>query len=1002
MENSEFSVPSAGEKPRSKKRIFLWVVGAFSTLLVIAVAVGIVFGPKLLPMVLHRIKPQLDGWIGAKLKEQTGWVVKYQDFQVLESGVQITGIEGQEEGTPNLFTVKKLAAEISLWPSIVALEPRFTKIGLGGIQITLKPAAEAGTDPKANAGKKTAGEIGMDSLRFFSSGAELSLEDADLDLEQKFGFQKLELRLKSSSEVSVSGRGIRADLSKFFPEQKTEFQIKDLSALASLSAKSIRLDPVLLTAPSLGADLNLVLEIPLQEKVSFRWKLDWPSAPLAAVQVWIPSHESLKGLKSWIQTAAPKGKGRISLGSDENGVSGSLDLKDASLNVAADFPRVEDFSGSVEIQGSQLKIEKAQATLMGMALTGLSVSVSEMGSPKMRVQGSSGLDAPPGRLLQFLKAGPFQETTEDWAEMAMPKKNLKGHLALSMPIKKGMGAKDVDLDFKIESLGVEIQGSEIDSFSGAIELKKGEMKLSEGKGTWAGLPFTVSGRRDPEGLGKFKFQGQAPLSLALPKKIRENFLSGNDTSGIPVQTEVDLVPAGTGSKIYFKGDADVSKLPWGGALKDAKLDVFLKGLTPIQFQASHFSGSVQTVDLESGKALEGKFKRGTDSSSLKLSLALQDVVLDPLMDLDFSFEAASGDEPKTKSPPLLMDASITASRLDYQNQSFSGFDASWKASSKTKAAFKLKSDAFSGAGDYDSAKGSTGFVKTEFAFIKLPRMFGAKVIPGAPPEDKNAPDTGKDWKTASFPSASFVCKDFQIGDQKWGKVKFDSDNHKSQYKFSGISVEGPAVQMTMDEAWINHVPARSHFKGKALVRSKFRYRFEKIQAFKVLQLQKSSLRFRFDFPGTPNRFKLVRTEASLSGWVRDGQFEEVRENSGVLVKVVNFLAGNPTQKENGIQPMYKFSMDLRVFEGQILVQFFRGLLGGVYFNVEGKSTIADEKLDLEAITRGGVDDIPDPELEEKGLIDVDPEDDPRTGKKFGTIRVPITGTWDNPKFGVSL
>lgn len=1046
VEDSDFSVTSDPEKPSTKRpekpgkpKKLLWILlGTFAAVSTLLVITMVAFGPRLLPVVLQRIKPQLDGWIGEKLMQQTGWVVTYQDFQIQESGVELTGITGHEGQVvessglfPNRFEVQKISAEISLWPSVMAFEPRFQKIAIQGVKVDLAVAPEAAAHAagkSATQTKQPVGDLALQSLRFFGSGAEISLSDVEFVQGRKYAFQQMGLKLQSSSQISISGREIRADLSELFPDQKTEFVVKDLSALASLSTKSVKLDPILITAPSLGSDLNLVLEIPFDSKTPLVWKLDWPSASLSQIEVWIPGGESLLGFKKWIHAAAPKGKGRVSLGSDAGGVSGQLDLKDASLSVSPDFPRIEDFSGPVEIHGSTVKVGPAQASVMGMALDSVSLAVSGVGAAGMSVKGSMGLDATPGRLLQFLKTGPFQETTEDWAEMAMPKKNLKGRITLAMPIKKGTGAQDVDLQFKVESFGMEVQGSEIDSFSGDVELAKGDLKVSNGKGTLSGLPFTVSGSRDSSGRGTFKVQGLLPLSMALPKKIRESFITGagsgggtagsDANAGIPFQTEVVLAPLGSGAKMSFKGDADLSKLSWGGALSASKLDAVLKALPPVQFQAQHFSGAVQSVEFESAKVLEGKFKRGKVTSDLRLVVNLPEVVLDPLMDLDFSAmedggsggsaTGSAGDAAAAKSLPTLLDLSLTATRLDYQNQSFAGFEAQWKAASKSKATFKLKSDAFQGSGDFDSKQGLAGFVKADFAFIKLPRMIGAKVAQGsqeASTEDKVLQELAyaklKDWKTVAFPSAQFRCKDFQVGEQKWGAIKLDSENQKTQYKFTTLAVEGPAVQMSMDEAWINHSPAKSHFKGKAQIRSKFRYRFEKIQAFQTLQLERSSLRFRLDFPGTPNRFKLAKAEASLTGWVRDGQFEGVKaKGSGLLGSIASDIAQDHTQMKDGIQTIYKFSFDIRVLEDQILVQFLRGLLGTVYFNLEGKSTISDEKLDLEAISRTHRKDIPDPELEEKGLLDVDPEEDPRL-KGGLTFRHPITGTWSNPKFGFS-
>ena len=149
--------------------------------------------------------------------------------------------------------------------------------------------------------------------------------------------------------------------------------------------------------------------------------------------------------------------------------------KDAVLEFAKDWPRIENISGSFLIRGNKLEVKSSSAILAGARLQNVTVTLPDMMSKDLSLEIKGEAVAASNVLLQFIQKSP-----------------VRGYIDGFTDGMHAIGNAHLDL-----SVRVPLRGSNPVKVSGTVNVKENDIDLGEGvpllRNTHGALSFTESG-----------------------------------------------------------------------------------------------------------------------------------------------------------------------------------------------------------------------------------------------------------------------------------------------------------------------------------------------------------------------------------------------------------------------------------------------------------------------------------------------------------------------------
>ena len=610
----------------------------------------------------------------------------------------------------------------------------------------------------------------------------------------------------------------------------------------------------------------------------------------AAVYQYLPRVVG-KDTYTWLQNALVNGvaedvrvklKGPLDqfpFAGDRNGVfQVTAKVKDAILQYAPDWPRIEQLQAFLDFHGNRMEINASQGTILNTRITQVKAVIADLSQhdPMLEIDGAT--QGPTADLLRYIETSPLAQHSDRFLTQVKADGSGKLILSLRMPINRLQDTHVAgSYQFAGNKLWLHTPGPALEQVSGKLDFTERALTIPKITAQLLGGPVTISANTTADGLVRASAFGRfsgAGLQQAYPGALTQR-LKGTAawSASIAVRKQaanVVLVSTLTGL---------ASDLPYP-LTKSAQESL------PLKFERRVIDAGHDALTLSLGKTLAAQLIRSiTDDKATiekgQISLGGAPAAAPAQAGVWVDGELAQFDAdmwrslmPASGEPALLplSGVRVKVKALDFLGRRFNHFNLNaltqrdaWQAT--------VASDEMQGEMNWRERDGGS-----------LVARFKHLVYPDAAPARGVQPAGGRDL---NLPALDIAIDNFELKQSKLGKLELLANKQGNDWRIERLRITNPEATFNANGLWQSwlaqpqtklNVDLDVNDVGKFLARMGYPDR---------IKAGTAKLTGGLNWRGSPQDFNLASLSGDMKLEAHRGQFMKLDPGVGKLLGLLS-------------------------------------------------------------------------------------------------------------------
>jgi uncharacterized protein (TIGR02099 family) len=490
----------------------------------------------------------------------------------------------------------------------------------------------------------------------------------------------------------------------------------------------------------------------------------------------------------------------------------TVKAKDAVLDYAEGWPRIEGIDGNLRFEGKGMTIEAQRGAILGAQLSNTRAEVPDLSAPVSMLIVKGKADGPTSEFLKFIDRSPVAARIDHFTEDMRASGN--GHLDLSLTIpldEAKLGDSKIDGSYRLASNEVTVDAAlpPLKQVNGSVQFSGSDLRVPEITATLFGGPLSIKGGSQKDGrvlitangsvsvaqlrqqsasplleklAGSTAYQGEVHINKRNADLVIESMLVGLESSlPEPFNKEAGASLALRFEKRLLPPAAARKGEPGEGAARDQLSATLGNALSLQLIRRRQADGYL----VERGAIAVGRPLR-LPESGVALGLTAKRVDLDYWQRLLRPAKPGAAPQAAAASAPALDSVSIKTPELLIFGRLYNDVDL---AATATPAQWKIALSSQQASGDlqWDNAGGG-----------KLTARLRQMTID--PSTVSKAPDAGEAIK--ELPALDIIADNFSIGQLRLGRLEVLAHNEGSIWRLSKIQATNPHGVFAGSGQWL--------------------------------------------------------------------------------------------------------------------------------------------------------------------------------------------------------
>lgn len=524
----------------------------------------------------------------------------------------------------------------------------------------------------------------------------------------------------------------------------------------------------------------------------------------AAVYQYLPRVVG-EGTYAWLQNALVQGvaedvrvklKGPLDQFPFENDRNGILQVtakvKDATLQYAPDWPRIEQLQAFLDFHGNRMEISASQGTILNTRITQVKTVIADLShhDPVLEIDGTT--QGATSDLLRFIAASPMAQKIDKLITQVKAEGSGKLMLSLRMPINH---LQDMHVAGSYQFAGnkfwLSAPGPALEQTSGKVDFTERTLTIPRITAQLLGGPATISAHTAADGLVRLSAAGRfsaAGLQQAYPGVLVQRLKGAAAWSAsMAVRKQAaNMVLTSTLTGL-------ASELPYP-LTKSAQTSL------PLKFERRFVDAGHDALTLSLGNILSAQLSRTLaddksriEAGQIRLGATPVAVPTQPGVWVEGELEQFDADlwrslMPAGGEPALLPLAGVRVKvkTLDFLGRRFNHFNLN----------ALTQRDAWQAAVESDEMQGELHWRESDGG--SLVARFKHLVYPDAAPPRGVQPAGGRDL---NLPALDIAIDNFQLKKAKLGKLELLAHKQGNDWRIERLRITNPDGTFNADGLW---------------------------------------------------------------------------------------------------------------------------------------------------------------------------------------------------------
>ena len=700
----------------------------------------------------------------------------------------------------------------------------------------------------------------------------------------------------------------------------------------------------------------------------------------------------------------------------------TVKAKDAVLDYAEGWPRIEGIDGDLRFEGKGMMIEAQRGAILGAQLSNTHAEIPDLSAPVSTLIVKGNADGPTSEFLKFIDHSPVAERIDHFTEDMRASGN--GHLEIGLVIplaEARLGDSKIDGAYRLANNEVTVDTAlpPLKQVNGSVQFSGSDLRVPEITATLFGGPLSIKGGSQKDGrvlittsgsvsiaqlrqlsnsplleklAGATAYQGEVRINKRNADLVIESMLVGLESSlpepfnkdagaSLPLRFEKKLLPA-------VRRVDEAAKVDKVDSAARDQLSATLGNALSLQL-IRHRQGDAYVV--ERGAIAVGRPLRLPDSG-IALGLTAKRLDLDYWRHL--LRPASAGEAPDTSASNLsgLDSLSIKTPDLVLLGRHYNDVDLSATA---TPGHWNIVLNSPQASGDLQWDSAGRGKLTARLKQVAID-----------PSSVSKSPEAGEVVK--ELPALDIVADDFSLGQLRFGRLEVLAHNEGSIWRLSKIQATNPYGVFAGSGQWQG---------GGGKNRTQLDFKIDSNDVGKLLErlgypgtVRAGSTAFggKIGWDGPPSSLDYASLSGELNLEANKGQFLKLDPGVGKLLGLIS-LQSLPRRITLDFKDVFSEGLAFDSISSKLAVQ--NGLMRTERLQIDGPSVrvVMRGEVDLKHETQRLNVNV-QPELggtAALGVALVNPIAGVATWVAHKILQNPlnhmfgfdylVTGTWDDPK-----